>query len=303
MQSKLENTLIIIFNILFFISFNSYSKDFSPEVAACNRALDQANPSQALDIAEQMLKQAQQSEDALLCKGRALGALGQNEEAEKALLLSVQYAKSGFETTIANLVLGNFYKSHDNFVSALACYQKSLQASERESNQKFMRISHNQIGAVFTQQKDYQAALHNYDEGAKLAMNDNERADSYERLATAYQSMHMLDKAIEYQLKGTLMQKKSGTLDQYAEASLVLGQLFAENKDYPSAEKTYERLLQFSKDNGGEYYAAKTEIYLAQTKLAQGDQVTANTLLQEASVIADKIQANDLNLLIKNIKK
>ncbi|MDX1914057.1 MAG: hypothetical protein SFU55_00605 [Methylophilus sp.] len=300
---KLENTLNIFFKVLFLISFNLYAKDFSGQISACNQALDQANAARAVNLADAVLAQDAQHIEALLCKGRAFEALGKNDDAEKTLMLSVQHAKSGFETVIASLVLGNFYKNHDNLAFALTYYQKSLQASQQENNQKFIRIGLNLIGETYYQQKEYQAALKSYEEGAKLALNDNERADSYERLATAYQSMRMLDKAIEYQLKGTLMQKKAGTLDQYAEASLVLGQLFTENKDYPSAEKTYERLLQFSKDNGGDYYAAKTEIYLAQTKLAQGDQATANTLLQEASVIADKIQANDLNVLIQNIKK
>jgi tetratricopeptide (TPR) repeat protein len=300
---KLEKTLSISFISMILLSFNAYSEDTKSQVSACNQALDQANPNQAIQIADTLLKQNSTHADALLCKGRAYSALGQNDEAEKTLVLATKNALAGFDTTIANLVLGNFYKQHQNSDLALASYQKSLSSSQQENNQKFIRISHNLMAETYTQKHDYNAALASYQAGSDLANNDNERADSYERLASTYQALNQLDNAVEFQLKAVLMQKKAGTLDQYAEASLTLGQLFTQNKDYTSAEKTLQRLLKFSRDNGGVYYEAKADLYLAQTKLAQGDQASATPLLQEAKKIADKIQADDLVVAIKKAEE
>lgn len=300
---KLENTLNLVFTSLILFSINAYSQDDVSRISACNKALDNAQHSQAIAIADELLLKNNEHADALLCKGRALDALGKNEEAEKTLSLAVKHAKSGFDTTIANLILGNFYKLHQNVDQALVNYQNSLTQSKQDNNQKFMRISHNLMAEAYTQKKDYNAALNSYQAGSDLSNNDNERADSYERLANTYKALNQLDKAIEFQLKAVLMQKKSGTLDQYAEASLTLGQLFTHNKDYPSAEKTLNRLLKFSQENGGVYYEAKTDLYLAQTKQAQGDYAAAAALLQDAEKIATKIQADDLVASIKQTKE
>jgi tetratricopeptide (TPR) repeat protein len=300
---KLENTLNIVFTTLFLYSFNAYSQDASSQVSACNKALDSAQHTQAIDIADALLAQNSEHTEALLCKGRALDALGKNEEAEKTLALAVKHAKPGFDATVAHLILGNFYKQHQKSDQALVHYQSSLTQSQQDNNQKFIRISHNLMAEAYTQKKDYNAALNSYQAGSELSNNDNERADSYERLANTYKALNQLDKAIEYQLKAVLMQKKSGTLDQYAEASLTLGQLFTHNKDYPSAEKTLHRLLTFSQENGGVYYEAKTDLYLAQTKQAQGDHAAASLLLQDAEKIATKIQADDLVASIKKTQE
>jgi tetratricopeptide (TPR) repeat protein len=150
------------------------------------------------------------------------------------------------------------------------------------------------LGETFALSGDLNQALAHYQTGAKLAMNDNERADSYERLASAYQALAQYDQAIEYQLKAVVMQKMAGDLDQYANASLVLGKIYITAKDYVGAERTLNKLLQFCKDNGGAYYEAKTDIYLAQSKAGSGNIEAARMHLSDASTIAKNIHANDL---------
>ncbi|HEY0563344.1 MAG TPA: tetratricopeptide repeat protein [Methylophilus sp.] len=265
--------------------------------------MNKGDTKSALVQAEAALKNDSKHHQALLCKGRALGADQQYEGAKIAFTLASGSAKTGFETTVTHVLLGNLHKANLQFADALTHYEKSLQSAIADSDRKFTRISHNLLGETYALKQDFANALKSYEKGAELSLNDNERADSYERLAMTYQALNQLDKAIEQQLKGTLMQQKSGTLDQYAEASLTLGKLFTQNKDYASAVKTYERLLKFSKDNGGEYYQAKTDIYLADTMRAQGDSVKADALLAEAKLIADKLQASDLTAMIASAQK
>jgi len=133
-------------------------------------------------------------------------------------------------------------------------------------------------------------------------MNDDERADSHIHEAMAYQQLQQSDKAIEHQLKGVMMLRKSGTPDQYAEASLMLGKLFSAKKDYASADKTYQRLMEYAHENGGEFYEAKTAIYWADSKRAQGDAAGAASLVKQAETIAAKLKDAELDELLAKTK-
>jgi tetratricopeptide (TPR) repeat protein len=304
---NIEKTLILTFMLLFLSSLNAKEDNFSQQLASCNQALDDNKPEQAVTLANAILKSNPHQSQAMLCKGRALDALGQTTEAEQLLLASTKESKE-FDLVISHLLLGNYYRAHQQLANAINQYDASLALCKQSHNDKYTRISHNLMAATLNEQQAYAEALDHYESGEKLAMNDNERADSYERLAMTYKALNQLDKAIEFQLKGTQMQKKSGSLDQYAEASLTLGDLFLLNKDYPSAEKTLERILKFSQDNGGIYYEAKSNIYLAYVKFAQGNSQSAGALLTKAENMASSLPAPDLIALIKdsrnkNIKK
>lgn len=125
-------------------------------------------------------------------------------------------------------------------------------------------------------------------------MNDNERADSYESIARTYSALDQHDLAIEYQVKAIVMQKRSGTLDQVANASLEMGRIYTAAKEFSNAEKAYSKLMQFAKDNGGAYYEAKAIIGLAMTKMITGNAVSAKSLLTDAQKIAKDSHDNDL---------
>ncbi len=90
------------------------------------------------------------------------------------------------------------------------------------------------------------------------------------------------------------MQQKAGTLDGYANASYMLGQAYQNAKEYDSAERTYAKLLQFSKDNGGAYYEAKASFGLAQVKAAKGEKDSAKSMFTEVLKMAKSIGENDL---------
>ncbi len=284
------NTLIKLFTVLFFISFYlnniAYAQDFSDKNSACNSALDKGNVANAIVIADEILKQAPNNHSALLCKGRALGAQGKYDAALSAFELAAKQSKPGFDEIISYLLIGNLHLDNKKFTDAIASYEKSLKICEAEKNDKFRLINHNLIGEAQAQNNDLNAALASYLAGSKLTKNDNERADSYERLGTTYSALGQHDLAIEHQLKGVIMQKKSGTLDQYANASLALGKVYEKAKEYPNAEKTYTKFIQFAKDNGGAYYEAKASYELAQVKALSGDATSAKALLTDALKMA-----------------
>jgi tetratricopeptide (TPR) repeat protein len=304
MNKYSQNTLSLIFIALFFISFNASAQDISEKNSACNSALDKGNIVNAITIANEILQQEANNHNALLCKGRALGAQGKYDAALSAFELAAKQSKPGFDEIITHLLIGNLHLENKKYAEALASYEKSLKICEVEKNDKFKRINLNLIGETHTQNNDLNAALASYLAGSTLAMNDNERADSYERLGATYSALGQHDLAIEHQLKGVVMQKRAGTLDQYANASLALGKVYEKAKDYSNAEKTYTKFIQFAKDNGGVYYEAKASYELAQIKALSGDAATAKLMLTDALKIAKNMGEGDLASEIEaSIKK
>ena len=300
-----SKTLIKNFTVLFFIglSINANAYELSDEVATCTLAINKGDYVKAAKTSAEILKLEPNNRDGLICKGRALGAQGKYEEALSALELAEVNTQPGFDEIISYIFIGNLHKANHKYAEAITAYEKSLKVSELETNDKFKRINLNLIAETHAQNNDLNAALASYLEGSKLANNDNERADSYERLAVTYTALGQYDSAIEYQLKGVLMQQKAGTLDQYANANLSLGHIYILAKDYANAEKTYTKLAKFSKDNGGAYYEAKSDLGLAQTKIASGDAAAAKPWVDQAKLIAqetkDKALEQEIELAIK----
>jgi tetratricopeptide (TPR) repeat protein len=293
-NKKLYFTLITLLNLLFLISFNANSTELDSKARACTQALDKGDIEAALLLAEGVVKQAPKHREGLLCKGRALGAKGNYAESLTALEMAETQAQPGLEKIISYLLIGNLHLENKKYTDAIASYEKSLAICETDKNDKFKLINHNLIGEAQAQNNDLNAALASYLAGSKLTKNDNERADSYERLGATYSALGQHDSAIEYQLKATLMQQKSGTLDQYANASLALGDIFAKAKDVAGAENTYTKLIQFAKENGGVYYEAKASFELAKLKANNGQTDTANALFGEAYSLADKAGEQEL---------
>lgn len=293
-KNTLQNTLILIFNILFLISFNVKAGALDDKISACNTALNNADISSALVTADEILKQQSDNRDGLLCKGRALGTQGKYVEALPLLEMAEKQSQPGFEQILAHIFIGNLHKNNNKFAEAIASYAASIKVAEAVKLDQFKRISLNLTGDAHTKNKDLGAALASYTAASKLAMNDNERAEDFERLASTYNGLDKHNEAIEYQLKATLMHDRSGTRDQYANASVALGRVYEAAKDYLAAENTYVKLLKFSKANGSTYYETVANFGLARTKAAMGDAAGAKTMLADASNMAKNIGEPEL---------
>lgn len=306
----IQVTLTIIVNTLFLLSLsaNANTADVAEKLGECNAALSKGDLNKAVKSASELLKLDPKNHDGLQCNGRALGAQGKYAEAVSALESSAANTADKFEQIISYLFLGNLHKDNNKNAEAIAAYEKSIKICEAEKNDKYKRISLNLMGEAQVQSKDYNAALAGYLAGNKLAMNDNERADSLERLAATYKALGQNDRAkydlaIEYQLKGVNMQKKAGTLDQYANANLALGDIYIAAKDYANAEKTFVNLAKFSNEQGGAYFEAKADVGLAQSKIASGDAAAAKIYVEKAKTIAkdtkDKALEQEIEQAIK----
>ena len=288
MYSKL--TLTVLINLLFInISFAG-----DATLDSCDAAVSNRQYAQAISIAEQHAGQA----GFWLCKGRAQAALSQNTAAQESFRQAIALKPEGVDLISAYMLLGNTQQAANNTTDALENYQQALKLSEQQNLRRYAHIAHNLTGEALYENSQYAAALQSFQAGEKLAANDNERADSYIHEAMTYQQLQQLDAAIEHQLKGVMMLQKSGTPDQYAEASLTLGKLFASKKDYVGAGRTYQRLIEYARENGGAFYEAKTALYWAETKRQQGDMAGADQLVKEAEAIALKLQDAELDEML-----
>ncbi len=292
MNSKI--TFALMFNLLMMNA--SFAKD--ADLDACDQAVHQGQYAQALQMAERHASRP----EFWLCKGRAQSGLNQNSAAQQSFKQAIQLKPTGLDLISAHMLLGNVQleaKLHD---AALESYQQALTFSQQQNMRRYARVAHNLMGEAYYEIKRYDQALNAFQTGEKLAMNDDERADSYVHEAMALQQLQQTDKAIEYQLKAVMMLRKSGTPDQYAEASLNLGKLFAAKQDFVGADKTYQRLMEYAHDNGGTFYEAKTAIFWAEAKRAQGDQAGCERLMQQAESLAAALKDDELNGLLKQLK-
>jgi tetratricopeptide (TPR) repeat protein len=293
-KNTLQITLINSFILLITMSLNVFAENISDKISACNQALEKGDFKTSLNVANDILKLESNNRAGFLCKGRALGAEGNYKEGLNALELAAKNSQPGLDEIIAYIFIGNLHKKNKQYSEAIASYDKSLNLSRASKNDKFVRINHNFIGDTHTSNNDLNAALTSYLAGSKLAMNDNERAESFGLIAATYSTLKQNDLALEYQVKATLMQEKSGTLDEYANASYVLGKSYLAANDYNNAERIFAKLQKFSKDNGGAYYEAKASYGLAQVKLALNEKDLAKDMLNEALKIAKILGEDEL---------
>jgi tetratricopeptide (TPR) repeat protein len=298
----LNNNMLRITLKLLFIPLISISLMVNA-APACHDLLKAGNPKQAIETADANLKSNPNQIDVWQCKGRAHGLLGQYPAGLNALEQAKMLAKQRQDIMITHMFMGNLHHANQSNAEALQNYELALGIAKAENNRQFTRMNYNLIGDVYTSTQNHTQAMQSYEAASQLSLNDNERAESYAKIAATHQRLNQLNQAIEYQLKTVVMQQKAGTLDDYAEANLLLSQYFTQNKEFASAEKTLQKLLQFSKDNGGDYYEAKSNIYLAQTKLAQADKVSAQSCLQSAKAMATKLNASDIDQLITETEK
>jgi len=280
---KLQTALISVFTALFFNNVYAVSDD----AFACNKAFDQGDFSTATTLAAKALNASRKDRDALICQGRTLSAQGNLEPALTAFKSADKLSKDAYDKAVVALITGHAYKNAQQYEQAIASYQQSLQLAGEAKVKAFERTSHIGIGNVYFETSQYASALDSYLAASKLDANDNERGESFEKIAHTYHTLEQHDQAVEYQVKALIMNEKSGTLDQFAHSSIELGRYYAAAKKYPNAENTLNKIIKFAKEQGGAYYEAQGSYVLAQVKVATGDVEAAKTLLEKAKSIAN----------------
>lgn len=303
-----------IFTITFLIIFSNIAHadagDTVSNIKACNQAISEGDASKALGHAEQVLKHNKTNRDALLCKGRAHGGLGQFNEALTALQAAEKLSATPMDHMVALTLIGNAQKNAKLYPEALDTYHRSLSLAQAEKDKRFERINLNQIGDALVESNQLEAGLESYLAGNKLSANDNERADNFARIAAAYSSLGKHDLAIENQIKAVLAEERAGDQDHQANAYLELGRIYTAAAQYDKAEKAIDKTTKMSKEQGSAFWEAKSYYYLALAKAANGQSPAAKALLADAQHICEQIGAqigaqeldNEIKQALANLK-
>lgn len=291
---KLKSTLAFL-PILLFIN-NVYA--VSDDAHKCNNAYSDGDYKAAEAAAQAALKANSADREALICQGRVASDLGNLDSALLSFQAADKLSNHPLDKAVISLISGHAYFSAKQFDQAAASYQKSLEQAAQARHQPMARSSHIGLANVKFETKQYQAALDTYLVAQKLDANDNDRGQSYEKIAETYHVLGQHDLALEYQIKAYFMHEKAGSLDQFAHTSIELGRYYLAVKNYARAEFTLNKIIKFARDNGGVYYEAKGLSLLAQTKAASGDIAAAKTLVAEAKAVAKTANNAELDALV-----
>jgi tetratricopeptide (TPR) repeat protein len=301
--------LLSVFLCLAFFSQSSLAdeSDINKKINECNQLIKNEMPEKALDFSSQLLKKNPKNRDVVLCKARSQLALNQFAEAVITLTLVDQLSNSPSEHMMSLAMLGNAYKGAQQFAEALSSYEKSLGIAKSQKNKSFERIANGLIGEVQVLNKQYDEAILSYQTALKLGLNDNERADSFEHIASIYNIQKKYNQAIEYQVKATLAYARYGDLDVQANAGLELGFYYMNAAEYEQADKAINKILKLAVDNGGAYWEVKSSLYLAYLKTTINQSAEAKTLLERAQKlnleVGDAVLAESIFNAFKQLSK
>lgn len=280
--------------LLFFVLFSAAHAAHAAEADACNQALEAGDAAQAVAQAQEALRTAANKRETYLCLGRAQGELNRHTQALAALEEAGKLSIQPQERMLALTLLGNAQRNAGNPAQAIVAYQQSLEIARAEKSSGFELLNLNQMGVAMQQSGDNAAALEHFRQGLALAANDNERADSHARIASAYSLLGQHDKAIEHQLKSVLYEERAGDFNHYAYANIELGRICLVARQYADAEKWLGKFLGTITEAGDSYWQAKARYMLARVKSAKGAGTEAREQFSQAKAMAQRIGANTL---------
>ncbi|MCB5184294.1 tetratricopeptide repeat protein [Methylobacillus gramineus] len=260
----------------------------------CFKALSDDQPEQAIVLADQLLTKQRQQRNVLICKGRAQLNLGQAEAAIATFREAEPLASNPQETMISFIFKGNAYKAAGKYAEAQASYEQALKLANSEKSQKFQVITHTLAGEALELAKQLPQALKHYQDALALAGNNNERAEANAHIAGVYSTQGNYNEAIPHQLKAVVMELSDGTFDEYANAAIELGHMYILAKDYVSAEKNLNRVIEKSRSAGDGYWVAKGYYMLGLSYIASSQLAQAKTTLKQSEEIALEIGAEKL---------
>lgn len=273
---------------------SAHAAEAAALIEQCDDARAAGRFGQAVTHAEAAL-QREASFDAWLCLGRAQAGLGRNDAALQALAEAERSAGEPLQRVAVLTLLGDQHAVSGSHELARSHYERSLEMARQAGNRRFQAINRNRIGDMLATAGDPGAALTQYQQALDLAGNDNERAESYARIASAHSALAEHDLAIEHQVKAVLLQEHMGSLADYAEANLALARICLNGQAYRDAERWLAKFIPVMALNEAVYWEAHARALMARTQAALGNAEAATTELAQARALAE--QAGDQELL------
>ena len=277
-------TLILLFKLLFINNIYAYNLENN-----CEKAIQSNNFKAATDEAIKLSKD--NAFDGEFCLGKVLVNENKLDDGIKQFENSEKLAQHPADQLLAIMFKGLAYKEKNDLNQAFNVFNTGYETAKL-GNSKFVQFERRfliQMGNIQETLKKHEDAYESYAKSLKASSNDEERAESYDKLARSAAHQKYYDRAREYSLKGSVLYKKTGYLGEYAELTLLKAEYEVLDDAYDLAMNTLEELEKLCIDAGGEYYLAKTYIQLH--KLSKDNK---DAYLAKATDVANRIGANDL---------
>ncbi len=277
-------TLITFFNLLFFNNVFSYNSEND-----CEKELSNNDYAKAKQEAEKLINNDPYSGN--FCMAKVLFSENKAQESIALFEKTEKLAQHPADQMLSIMFKGLAYKENNDLKQALSIFTTGYETAKL-GNSKFVQFERRfliQMGDVKEKEKDNEKAYEYFAMALKSSSNDDERAESYDRLAKSAASQGFYDRAREYSLKGSIMYQKSGYLGEFAELTILKGEYEVLDNDYEKGIRTLKDLEELCIEAGGDYYLAKT--YLKLYKLSKEDK---DFYLAKAKEVATRIGANDL---------
>ena len=277
-------TLITFFNLLFFNNVFAYNSEND-----CEKELSKNDYAKAKQEAEKLINNDPFSGN--FCMAKVLFSENKAQESIALFEKTEKLAQHPADQMLSIMFKGLAYKENNDLKQALSIFTTGYETAKL-GNSKFVQFERRfliQMGDVKEKEKDNEKAYEYFAMALKSSSNDDERAESYDRLAQSAASQGFYDRAREYSLKGSIMYQKSGYLGEFAELTILKGEYEVLDNDYDKGIRTLKDLEELCIEAGGDYYLAKT--YLKLYKLSKEDK---DVYLAKAKEVATRIGANDL---------
>jgi tetratricopeptide (TPR) repeat protein len=214
--------------------------------------------------------------------GQLYRRLGQFDQAESSLLRAKQLAPGSLEILYSEALLYEDQGRYSDAVKILTDAVSGLKnGSGSEENPNALSILDEQLGRVYLEQGNYQAAIDTYTEMSQLGPEPKKRAQML--LIDAYRQSHNLDQAMAMTQKALAASPKDQTL------IVMLAMLYGEKGDADSAGKLLTPLLE-GNNSDQEIYLDLAQVEERGRKYEEAAE-SANQALQLSRQPSDKVSA------------
>lgn len=229
-----------------------------------------------------------------ICAGRGLGTSNKYPEALEAFKKAESLATSPYERVLVAISKARLIRDSGDNEQAIAAYQQGFDLATQLKQRQGQLVNLNEMGQLFLSKNDAKAALEHFIKAYSYAANDNERAESNELVALAYRALGDYTHAVEYQLKGVSLERRSGELSSYLYAALELADLRTLNMDFRAARKDLDEVLVMARDVNSDYWIARALLVLGKLEIAQDNSEAGKQFLHQSLESAQKAGDTDL---------
>ena len=153
---------------------------------------------------------------------------------------------------VANIILGNYKISLDNFSKAQSIFEKELELNPNKTELKSgLARAYGSIGIVFSEQSSYGNALKYQLKSVKIyeeLKNLQKCAQMYNNVGVIYKSQNDNFKALEYFSKCLKIQQQLND-ESVAITTTNIGNVYLKQKNYPKAFENYTKAQQLFDKN------------------------------------------------------